>query len=283
MANMNTHTESSNNNDKKNNVSRRTQSFGASYVGNLHLPSHYDTNTSFTTLSTTTTSNQIHTLILGTHPSITSLSKEEYFGHAQNALWWITGDCLGFCRAMPKSPKTQKPYKFASELRYTHHVLSYPQQLETLTNHGFAIWDLIQSCERKGSLDVDIQKETPNLIQEFCTEFPTIQRIVFANGLKQCQLFTKHFSSWWEDDSMETPLLVPAKDDLSKKAFGKRYSQRLENDPKDQEERRIIECVCMVGVSPANARLTYKEKRDYWEQHCFTPGLLDQERFNPIK
>ena len=105
---------------------------------------------------------------------------------------------------------------------------------------------------------------------------------MFANGLKQCQLFTKHFSSWWDDDSNETAFLVPAKDDLSKKAFGKRYSQRIEKS-KIQEERRTIECVCMVGVSPANARLTYKEKRDYWEENCFAPGLLDHEGLNTRK
>jgi hypothetical protein len=41
----------------------------------------------------------VHTLILGTHPSVKSLEEQEYYGHAMNAFWWIAGDCLGFRRA----------------------------------------------------------------------------------------------------------------------------------------------------------------------------------------
>lgn len=60
-----------------------------------------------------------HTLIVGTHPSIASLSENQYFGHpvkcvfdsnklvprrrishvGYSAFWWIAGDCLGFRRA----------------------------------------------------------------------------------------------------------------------------------------------------------------------------------------
>jgi len=46
-----------------------------------------------------TNSNEIHTLILGTHPSIKSLEEQQYFAHPLNAFWWIAGDCLGFRRA----------------------------------------------------------------------------------------------------------------------------------------------------------------------------------------
>lgn len=49
---------------------------------------------------------KVHTIMLGTHPSITSLAKVQYFGHPMNAFWWIAGDCLGFRRASGISPSS---------------------------------------------------------------------------------------------------------------------------------------------------------------------------------
>ena len=286
---------------------KRTQSFDAIWAGNVHQgrPSISDSDSTHNMKQLP----KVHTLILGTHPSITSLSKHQYFGHVQNSFFWIAGDCLGFCRDVPISPKTNEPYAFASKLRYynsndnnhnNHNnqeedkhnknssstILTYDQQLERLTQNGFALWDLIQSCEREGSLDCNIEEEKANDILSFCQQHETIRRIVFANGLGQCKLFLKHFKEWWDCDCADNdnhyiadetlPLLVPANNDLSRKAFGKRYSKRI--DMEVDQNRRTIECVCMLGVSPANARFTYEEKRDYWERYCYVPALADHAK-----
>eukprot|EP00984_Skeletonema_dohrnii_P028378 scaffold18358_cov94-Skeletonema_dohrnii-CCMP3373.AAC.2 len=61
----------------------------------------------------------VHTLILGTHPSIASLSKNEMYGHPLNAFWYLAGDAIGFRRSAAVSPKTGKPYVYYHDhLRY---------------------------------------------------------------------------------------------------------------------------------------------------------------------
>ena len=290
-------------NEKKtytNKTNLRSQSFGACWSGNFIQRGPEIKNDDGSKAS------PIHTLILGTHPSIQSLAKHEYFGHPQNAFWWIAGDCLGFCRAIPKAENSQKEYALAQYLRYCTtnnvedknnncssniNILTYQQQVQTLTRNGFALWDLIQYCEREGSLDTNIRNETPNDIFDFCQTHPTIRRIVLANGQTQCKLFVKHFKEWWEDEigqyndekdklsnSSLPPLLIPADNLISRKAFGKRYSKRIDedNDNDDFKGRRKIECVCMLGVSPANARYSYVEKRENWEKYCYLPGLKDK-------
>jgi G:T/U-mismatch repair DNA glycosylase len=115
----------------------------------------------------------IHTLILGTHPSITSLQQNELYAHTQNAFWYIVGDVLHFRRNAALSTsttnnKTNKPYAtYYNYLRYSN-IIPYKEQLELLVSKGFALWDIIANCERKGSLDVDIRNEEPNCIREFC-------------------------------------------------------------------------------------------------------------------
>ena len=123
----------------------------------------------------------VHTLILGTHPSIKSLSENQYFGHPMNAFWWIAGDCLGFRRADGISKSNGKPYKFTADLRYGMEcILSYDEQVETLLSKGFALWDVVANCERKGSLDADIKYEKPNDIRGFCKKHKTIKRELFV-------------------------------------------------------------------------------------------------------
>ena len=55
----------------------------------------------------------VHTLILGTHPSIASLDRDEMYGHPQNAFWYLAGDALGFRRAAAVSPATVRRRVFA--------------------------------------------------------------------------------------------------------------------------------------------------------------------------
>lgn len=241
--------------DESREVTQRTQSFDVLWHGTLHPQ----------------TSIKIHTLILGTHPSIKSLEKLQYFGHTMNAFWWIAGDCLGFRRASGISPSSGKPYKLASDIIHGEDkIISYEEQLEVMTSKGFGMWDLLGSCERKGSLDNDIKQETPNAIREFCKEHPTIKRIIMANGAKQCTFFSKYFEDWWLSGELK-----PGDSDLSQKAF-KKWSKKT-NGFKDAR----IEVCCMSGVSPAAASIPYTTKRDTFRILCYEPGLSDHRHLNP--
>ena len=121
----------------------------------------------------------IHTLILGTHPSIASSRKVELYAHTQNAFWYIVGDVLHFRRNAAISTTTtttssspsvnkNKPYAtYYDYLRYTN-IIPYDEQLGLLVSKGFALWDIIAARERKGSSDKDIRNEGPNRMREFC-------------------------------------------------------------------------------------------------------------------
>ena len=187
---------------------------------------------------------------------------------AHSAFWWIAGDCLGFCRRVAVSLSSNKPYAFASYLRHEN-VISYPDQLECFTRNGFCLWDIVQSCHRPGSLDQDIVNEVPNDIQSFCREHPSIRRIVLANGASGAKFFGTHFGDW-----LASGELHPAEHEASQKAFGK-VCQKAAGDGGVE---RKIELVVALAVSPAAARWPYPEKRDFWEQYVYGPGLEDMAR-----
>jgi hypothetical protein len=135
------------------------------------------------------------------------------------------------------------------------------------------MWDVVKSCRREGSLDQDISDDVPNEIREFCQDHPTIKRIVIANGGTGCQKFRKHFRFWF--DSKE---LVPGKDSASRKEF-KKWIANEEGD-NEPETRRRITCISGLAVSPAAARFSFEEKRQFWEDHVYVPGLQDFETHN---
>ncbi len=76
-------------------------------------------------------------LILGSMPGEASLAAREYYAHPRNQFWEIMARLLRFERELP-----------------------YRDRLDCLRYHGVALWDMIASCRRKGSLDANIQKHT---------------------------------------------------------------------------------------------------------------------------
>jgi double-stranded uracil-DNA glycosylase len=109
-----------------------------------------------------------HTLILGSMPGIASLEAGEYYAHPRNAFWRIMGAVYG---AGPDLP--------------------YAERTAALTANGIAVWDVLQSCEREGSLDADIRAEVPNDFAGFFAAHPGIRR-VGLNGSKAAASFRKH-------------------------------------------------------------------------------------------
>ena len=59
----------------------------------------------------------------------------------------------------------------------------YNTKLELLKTNKVALWDVIESCERKGSLDTKIKDEIDNNILELIENHPNIKTI-FCNGQK---------------------------------------------------------------------------------------------------
>ncbi|EHO13680.1 DNA-deoxyinosine glycosylase [Myroides odoratimimus] len=107
-------------------------------------------------------------LILGTMPSIKSLDFQEYYGNKQNVFWKI----------------------LFSVFREEYSDV-YKDKLDLLQRKGIALWDVLQSCERKSSLDSDITAEEANDIKGLLMEYPNIRTIVFSSQ-KARQYFDKY-------------------------------------------------------------------------------------------
>jgi hypoxanthine-DNA glycosylase len=99
-------------------------------------------------------------LILGNMPSVMSLGAQEYYANPRNAFWRITGEIFGF---EPTAP--------------------YDLRTAALTAHGIAVWDVLRSCRRVGSLDSAVEPDSmvANDFGRFFEDHPSISR-VFFNG-----------------------------------------------------------------------------------------------------
>ena len=100
------------------------------------------------------------TLILGNMLSVMSVASQQYYGNPRNAFWRITGELFGFAADDP-----------------------YDARTAALRSHGIAVWDVLKSCRRVGSLDSAVEPDSmvPNDFARFFASHPTIERMLF-NG-----------------------------------------------------------------------------------------------------
>ncbi len=128
-------------------------------------------------------------LILGSMPGVKSLEEQQYYAHPQNRFWKVMG-------AICNEPNL--------------HQLDYQQKLKILLQNNIALWDTIKSCKRDGSLDSDIQNETPNDIYGLLKKFPKLKTICL-NGNKSYSTFKKYFPDLLEKYSChKMPSTSPA-------------------------------------------------------------------------
>lgn len=106
-------------------------------------------------------------LILGSLPGQRSLREQQYYAHPQNVFWRIMRELVGA-------------------------EGSYKQRCEALAGYGIALWDVLASSERRGSMDSDIHAKSSevNDFKRFFLAHPRIERIGF-NGQKAGQLFVR--------------------------------------------------------------------------------------------
>ncbi|UVI30543.1 DNA-deoxyinosine glycosylase [Paenibacillus spongiae] len=110
-------------------------------------------------------------LVLGSMPGTASLEKHQYYGHPRNYFWPVL---YGLFDRTPDA--------------------GYENRLAFAQSHRFALWDVIASCEREGSLDVNIKGELPNDLPGLIAQYPGIRCLAF-NGSKAHDTFLKVFGS----------------------------------------------------------------------------------------
>ena len=147
-------------------------------------------------------------LILGSMPGVKSLEQQQYYAHPRNVFWPIMSDLFGFSEN-----------------------LGYPLRCAQLIKNHIAVWDVLKSCHRKGSLDQHINPETmvANDFNKFYEQHPHIRQIFF-NGGKAEQVFNQHV----------LPVLDHSVTHLSRQL--------------------------LPSTSPAHAAMTFEHKLQQWKQ-----------------
>ena len=106
-------------------------------------------------------------LILGSFPSVKSRKAQFFYGHPQNRFWRVIAAVCG-CDA----PATIEEKK------------------KMLLQNHIALWDVIESCDIKGSSDSSIRNVNVNDFSRILNA-ADIRRI-FANGTAAYNLYTKY-------------------------------------------------------------------------------------------
>lgn len=106
-------------------------------------------------------------LILGTLPSVKSRENNFYYGHKQNRFWKVLATLLK--EPVPDTIEEKKAMLLA---------------------HRIALWDVIQSCDIKGSSDSSIKNVQPTDIGMILEKTNVTQ--IYANGNKAGQLYKRY-------------------------------------------------------------------------------------------
>lgn len=120
-------------------------------------------------------------LILGSMPGVALLNASQYYAHPQNAFWKIMEAILDI-------PATA----------------DYDARIEALKRSNIALWDVVESCIRPGSLDAAIDMGTAkvNDIKALLQRHPVISCICFNGGIAE-KIFKKRVLPWLGDYSIK--------------------------------------------------------------------------------
>lgn len=98
-------------------------------------------------------------LVLGSFPGEASLAAQQYYAHPRNQFWRLLSAVLG-------GALTSLPYE---------------ERLQCLLSHGVGLWDVLEACEREGSLDAAIRRPRPNEFAKLKHQCPRLEKVCF-NG-----------------------------------------------------------------------------------------------------
>lgn len=152
-------------------------------------------------------------LILGSMPGVASLDAQQYYAHPRNQFWPLLEDLCG-----------------------TVGTLAYDARVQLLRTRHLALWDVLHSCIRPGSLDTAIEHATaePNDLMGLLRTTRVVR--ICCNG-----------------GTAHSTLL---------RFFG----------PTLQHELPHIEVHKLPSTSPANASWSYARKRTAWRD-ALRPAL----------
>lgn len=113
--------------------------------------------------------NESRILILGSFPSVKSREIDFYYGHKQNRFWSML--CGYFGEAVPATTEEKKAF---------------------LRRNKIALWDMVTSCEIKGSADSSVKNAEIADLYTVTKQAP-IEKI-FLNGTLAYELFVQKYA-----------------------------------------------------------------------------------------
>ena len=99
-------------------------------------------------------------LILGSLPGVESLRRAQYYAHPQNGFWRLVGAVIGADLVS----------------------LPYEARLTRLGDARIALWDVIASAARQGSLDSAIRAPEPADLARLVARLPELRAVAFNGG-----------------------------------------------------------------------------------------------------
>jgi len=156
-------------------------------------------------------------LVLGSVPSVRSLELRQSYAHPHNLFWPFMGLLYG---AGPE--------------------LAYAERIAQLHAAGIGIWDVLEQCERAGSLDSSIvsASEVPNDIPGLLADYPTIA-VIALNGAKAQQVFAKRIAPAIAAEGRVGPTLLalpstsPANASMTRAIKFERWNEILQWAPRN--------------------------------------------------
>lgn len=115
-----------------------------------------------------------HVLVLGSFPSVLSRANAFYYGNPQNRFWRVMAACLG----VPAPPNEGEPLPGGALATLEESIAAKRQML---LDGGVALWDVIASCDIKGSSDASIKNAVPVDIERVMAAAP-IEAVVCNGG-----------------------------------------------------------------------------------------------------
>lgn len=130
-------------------------------------------------------------LILGSMPGGESLRIKQYYAHPRNHFW-----------------------NFMEQIAGIDSKLSYARRITLVKSRQIALWDVMQTCLREGSLDSQIRNVIPNDIESFAGKLPALRKIIL-NGRAAETEYRKHSGSILNIPAVYLPSTSPANAGLS--------------------------------------------------------------------
>lgn len=131
-------------------------------------------------------------------PGVKSLEMNQYYAHPRNMFWNLI--CRVFNTELPES---------------------YSERVRLLIRNRIALWDVLSECERKGSADSSIARESPNALTEFLEAHEQV-KYIFFNGAMAAHYFRKHFSANITIQTFTLPSTSPAN---AQKTFDQKFQE----------------------------------------------------------